>query len=96
MTKTFPKEIQFGLVSQMRRCVVSIPSNVAEGYGRRSRGDYVRFLQVAMGSLFEIQTKLQIALNLDFIDQSEFGSSIDKSREIERVSSALISKLNIK
>ncbi|HQT91318.1 MAG TPA: four helix bundle protein [Candidatus Kryptobacter bacterium] len=96
VTKTFTKEEQFGLVSQMRRCAVSIPSYIAEGYGRISRGDYVRFLQVAMGSLFEIQTQLQIALNLEFLDKSEFGSSFDKSREIERMLSALISKLNVK
>ncbi len=96
VTKTFPKEEQFGLVSQMRRCAVSIPSNVAEGYGRRSRGEYARFLQVVMGSLFEIQTQLQIALNFEFLDKSEFGSSFDRSREIERMLSALICKLNVK
>ncbi len=64
LTRAFPKDEQFRLISQMRRCSVSIPSKIAEGYGRKSTGDYVRLLQIAMGSVFEIQTQLQIALNL--------------------------------
>lgn len=64
LTRAFPKDEQFGMISQMRRCSVSIPSKIAEGYGRKSTGDYVRLLQIAMGSVFEIQTQLQIALNL--------------------------------
>ena len=94
VTRTFSREEQFGLVSQLRRSTVSIPSNVAEGYGRKSRGDYLRFLQVAMGSIFEVQTQLQIASNLDFMELHVFETMFEKSRELERILSALISKLN--
>ncbi|HEY9167444.1 MAG TPA: four helix bundle protein [Candidatus Kryptonia bacterium] len=94
MTKCFPKDEQFGLISQMRRCSVSVPSNIAEGYGRRSTGDYVRFLRIAMGSTFEIQTQLQIASNLNYLGQCEFDVIHEKSRELERMLSALLSKLN--
>lgn len=69
ITKYFPDEEKFGLTSQIRRCVVSIPSNIAEGYGRNYTKDYVRFLQIARGSLFECQTQLEIAVNLNFINQ---------------------------
>ena len=96
VTMAFPKEELFGLISQVRRSSVSIPSNIAEGYGRRSTGDYMRFLQVAMGSLFELQTQLQIALNLRFLSQQKFEGLYESSREIERMLSGLLRKLNEK
>jgi len=60
-TQTFPKEEQYGLTNQMRRCAVSIPSNIAEGYGRNSTGDYKRFLHISLGSLYELQTQVEIS-----------------------------------
>ena len=62
----FPKSEFYGLISQLRRSAVSIPSNIAEGYGRRSTGDYVRFLQIIVGSLFDLQTQLEIAKKLKY------------------------------
>ena len=59
--KVFPKEEQYGLTAQIRRSAVSVPSNIAEGYGRNSTLDYTRFLQIARGSLYELQTQLEIA-----------------------------------
>ncbi|MGQ7944808.1 four helix bundle protein [Flavobacterium sp. WC2509] len=60
-TKTFPKEEIFGLTSQLRRCAISIPSNIAEGFGRDSKNEFIRFLKISVGSLFELQTQLEIA-----------------------------------
>jgi four helix bundle protein len=65
-TRSFPKEELFGLTSQMRRSAVSIPSNISEGFGRKSPAEFKRFLQISMGSLFELQTLLEISNNLDF------------------------------
>ena len=57
ISKSFPLEENFGLTSQIRRCALSIPSNISEGYGRESLNDYLRFLNIAMASLFELQTQ---------------------------------------
>jgi len=92
----FPKDEVFGLVSQMRRCAVSIPSNIAEGYGRRSTNDYLRLLQIAMGSVYEIQTLLEISRNLEYVSPSRFGEVYELSREIERMLSGLIKKVRAK
>ena len=61
----FPTHERYGLSSQIRRCAVSIPSNIAEGFGRHSATDYIRFLTIANGSLYELQTQIEIALNLE-------------------------------
>lgn len=68
-TKGFPKDELFGLVSQMRRAAVSVPSNIAEGYGRCSAGDLRRFLLIARGSLAELSTQMEIARRLGLLSQ---------------------------
>ena len=68
----FPKSEFYGLISQLRRSAVSIPINIAEGYGRRSFEDYVRFLQIFLGSLYELQTQLEIAKKLEYLTEFEF------------------------
>ena len=73
IVKTFPPEELYGLTSQIKRSAVSIPSNIAEGYGRKSQKDYLRFLQISMGSVFEIQTQLEISKNLEFLTESSFN-----------------------
>jgi len=93
MAKNFPKEETFGLTSQVQRCAVSIPSNIAEGYGRHSTGDYVRFLQIAMGSVYELQTQLEIAQNLEYVKEDLFDKNYEATREVKRMLSSLISKL---
>lgn len=94
LTQSFPSQEQYGLTSQMRRCAVSIPSNIAEGYGRNSTGDYKRFLQISVGSTFELQTQIEIAYNLRFIEKEIFESIIEKAKELDRMLLSLIKKLN--
>lgn len=92
-TKTFPKEETYGLAAQMRKSAISVPSNIEEGYGRKSTSDYIRFLNIAMGSLFELQTQLEIAMNLKYLRETDFKVLYEGSREIERMQSSLIDKL---
>lgn len=94
-TKILPKEELYGLVTQMRKSSISIPSNIAEGYGRNSTNDYLRFLQIASGSLYELQTQLEICLNLGYLSKEDFGSIDEQSREIERMLSSLIKKVEV-
>ena len=89
-TRLFPNEEMYGLISQMRRSAVSIPSNIAEGFGRHSTNEYVRFLHISMGSLFELETQLQIAQNLGYLNQDQHAVFEDDCREVERILSALI------
>ena len=95
-SQRFPVQEQYGLTSQIRRAAISIPSNIAEGFGRQSTGDYLRFLNIAVGSLFEVQTQIEIALNLQFINESDFEEIFEKSREIDRMLSSLMQKLKIR
>ena len=93
LTRGFPKSEMFGIIDQSRRASVSIPTNIAEGFGRNSRKEFLRFLRYAMGSLFEIQTHLRISLELNYISQHQYNCFYNDSREIERMLSALINKL---
>lgn len=68
LTTNFPKDEQYSLTSQIRRCVVSVPSNIAEGCGRQSAKETVHFLHIARGSLFELETQLILANDLDYVD----------------------------
>ncbi|QEC67324.1 four helix bundle protein [Panacibacter ginsenosidivorans] len=92
-TQSFPKEEQYGLTNQMRRCAVSIPSNIAEGYGRNATGDYKRFLQIAVGSLYELQTQLEISFHLKYLDENNFISIIALCTEIDKMLYSLIQKV---
>jgi four helix bundle protein len=71
ITEDFPKHEIYGLTSQMRRATVSIPSNIAEGACRKGKKEFIRFLFIALGSLSEVETQLEIALRLDYIKDSE-------------------------
>ena len=96
VTKSFPKDETYSLISQMRRCAISIPSNIAEGYGRKSTNDYIRFLNITMGSLYELQTQLEISLKLDYLDKVNFNNFYELSREIERMLGSMIKKITDK
>ena len=95
-TKAFPEDERYGLTLQLKRSSISLPSNMAEGYGRNSTQDYIRFLRIANGSLFELQTQLEIALNLGFLTDESFSLLFESSREIERMLSSLIRKISPK
>ncbi len=88
VTKFFPSEELFGLTSQLRRATVSIPSNIAEGYGRKSDRDFYRYLKISIASLYEVQTQLEIAHNLQFVTENQFTALYGRAREIERILSA--------
>ena len=93
-TQRFPKEEKYGLISQIRKSAISVPSNIAEGYGRHSDGEFTRFLNIAMGSLFEIQTQIQISMNLNYLDKKSGRELFEASREIERMLSSFINSVN--
>ncbi|MBF6639905.1 four helix bundle protein [Flavobacterium sp. J49] len=93
-SSNFPKEEQFGLTSQIRRCSISIPSNISEGYGRGTNKDYRRFLNISLGSLFEFQTQVEIAYNLEYLTEEKFNQLYEDSRELERMLTAFINKVN--
>src|SRR5215813_5058706 len=94
LTTQFPESERFGLMIQMRRAAVSIPSNIAEGYARQSRVDYVRFLKTARGSLAELQTQTLLSERLRFVRASEQFSQL--LSETDRVLQGLIRSLESK
>lgn len=89
----FPNNEEYALSSQIRRSCISIPSNIAEGFGRNSTKDYVRFLQIARGSLFELQTQIMISFDLGYIDTELQNEIIKSTNEIEKMLNSLITKL---
>lgn len=92
ISQAWPTNEIYGLTSQVRRAAVSIPSNIAEGYGRHSTADYKRFLQIALGSLFELQTQWQIAYNLNYIHKEAFDTIFAKTAELDHMLFSLIKK----
>ena len=95
ITKTFPKEEMFGIVSQMRRAAVSIPSNIAEGYGRAYGKETYKFLSNALGSATELETQWIISKDLAFVEVSTAAEMLGKITEIIRMLTALIKTLDV-
>src|SRR4051812_11035745 len=95
-TDSFPRHELFGIVSQMRRAAVSIPSNIAEGQAHHSHRDFIRFLRQSRGSLAELETQLIIAVRRQYIT-NEYGRALfRKADEIDKMLSGLISSLQTK
>jgi len=90
VTRKFPKEEMYGLMSQMRRCAVSIPSNIAEGYGRQFKKETIQFLHIARGSLFELETQFFIASDLTFIDEEYLEKLLPQLDECKKLLNGLI------
>ncbi|MBZ5566901.1 MAG: four helix bundle protein [Acidobacteriia bacterium] len=85
ITRGFPKEELYGLTSQLRRAAVSAPSNLAEGYGRKSRKDFQRFIGMALGSLLEVETQLDIANRLGYVSDEVLSDVFRKSRRVAQL-----------
>lgn len=93
LTKQLPREETFALSNQLRRAVVSIPSNIAEGYGRNSKQDYLRFLNIARGSKNEVETQLQICLMLDYLRPEAIAEAQAACTEVGKMLNALIASI---
>lgn len=93
LTKNFPKEELYALSDQMKRAVVSIPSNIAEGYGRNSKKDYIRFLNIARGSKYELETQIHICAMLNYVSNEKANELFMLLEEIGKMLNSLIKKL---
>jgi len=89
VTNTFPKEEAYGLTSQVRRCAVSIPSNIAEGSGRNSKKEFLNFLSISHGSSYELDTQLTIANNVGLLSEEQFRELSESILEIQKMNSGL-------
>ncbi|MGC2108092.1 MAG: four helix bundle protein [Candidatus Korobacteraceae bacterium] len=95
VTRGFPREETYGLTAQMRRCAVSVPSNIAEGQGRATRGEFILFLSHARGSLFELETQLIIAGKLDYLNLEMTQQVHAKLTEVARILNGLLTSLDV-
>ena len=93
VSQKFPKEEIFGLTSQIRRAAVSIPSNIAEGGGKSSTGEFQQFLYHARGSLAEVETQLIIATNLDYLEKQEISHIMELIGRVGRLLHGLLSAI---
>ena len=90
ITNSFPADEKYGLVSQMRRSAVSVPSNIAEGFMRRHNKEYKQFLYIALGSLAELETQIIISKELNFITTGHYTSSLSAIDELNKMTTGLI------
>lgn len=94
ITNKFPTEEKFGLTSQMNRASISITSNIAEGSSRRSEKDYFRFLEIALGSCFELESQVLISIELGFVEKEPANSLLQNIDEEQKMLIAFMNKLN--
>lgn len=94
VAESFPKSEMFGLSSQLKRAIISVPSNIAEGQGRNSTKEFIYHLSVAYGSLMEAETQIQIAANLSYLDQSVADSLFQRTAEVGRMLNGLTRSLS--
>lgn len=92
-TAKFPPAEQWGLISQMRRAAVSVPSNIAEGYGRQATGEYRHHLSMGRGSLLELETQVLLCRRLKYLEAADADAVLTEIEEISKMLASLISKL---
>ena len=85
LTENFPNDERFGLVSQLRRAGVSVPANISEGCGRKTKKDFSRFLDIATGSICELETLVYLSYNLDYISEKDENTLISEITDIRRM-----------
>ena len=93
ITEKLPASEQWGLVSQMRRAAVSVPSNIAEGYGRQSSGNYIQFLSISRGSLLELETQIELCIRLKYLTRIDSEKILNDIMEINKILTSLIYKI---
>ena len=93
-SREFPKEEVYGLRSQLRRAAVSIPANIAEGHGRKSTKEYAHHISIAYGSLMEVETHVEIAFRLGYIDEAKSKGIREMSSEVGRLLNGLAKSLS--
>jgi four helix bundle protein len=93
LSKSFPSEEKYGLASQLQRAAVSVPSNIAEGHGRKSTSAYINHLSIAFGSLMELETQIQISLRLDYATEGDVTRLLAKTDHVGKMLSALKNSL---
>ena len=96
ITKDFPKDELFGLVSQMRRAVVSVPSNIAEGYARGSEKDKLHFLRISSGSMSELDTQISLSNKLGYISKEQYDKLMESHEALWKSLNALITSVKAK
>ena len=96
VSKGFPKEERFGLVSQIRRAATSVPANIAEGFGRWNSREFSRFLSIASGSLRELETHFQIAARLGYISANRLAPLFEAIDEVARMIYVMLSRIRAK
>ena len=93
MTKEFPKNEIYALCDQLQRASVSIPSNIAEGCSRRSANEFAHYLEISLGSCYEVETQLEIAVRLKYISKAQFTQAIDEVQSLEKRLTSLINTI---
>lgn len=93
LTKNFPREELYGIVSQMRRAALSIPSNIAEGFSRHRKLEYIQFLHIAFGSAAELETQLQVSKELNYIKPEDFTRAEQLLTEVNKMLNSLVANV---
>ncbi|MDO8527651.1 MAG: four helix bundle protein [Deltaproteobacteria bacterium] len=93
LTASFPSHEQYGVISQLRRAAVSVPANIAEGFGRKSNGDFKRFLNIATGSLLEVETHIELSRRLHYCADVEAANLFEETNHLGKMMTRFTQKI---